>query len=211
MGCGSSVPVEQEEASERKSVDSVTMGRGSSVSVEKEETAQQKAVDVIVVRVEDGLEQQHMVNDDSAPDNIKACKLWGETLIQDLCDNMAMTGFSSIDNVFVRTSSAISQAIVSVNTVCLLRERIMAVSAGVAGAPMLEVGIVRSSPVVSVVSLGQTKQVLPPASLHHCAQAVANRGAPHVTRRHAALPRALQLRVALDDWERNDVHERVRA
>ena len=29
--------------------------------------------------------------------------------------------------------------------------------------------------------------------------------------RTAAVPRALQLRVALDDWERNDVHERVRA
>ena len=37
------------------------------------------------------------------------------------------------------------------------------------------------------------------------------RGAPHVARRHAAVPRALQLRVALDDWDRNDVHERVRA
>ena len=44
-----------------------------------------------------------------------------------------------------------------------------------------------------------------------CAQAVAIRGAPHVARRHAAVPRALQLRVALDDWDRNDVHERVRA
>jgi len=44
-----------------------------------------------------------------------------------------------------------------------------------------------------------------------CAQAVAIRVAPHVARRHAAVPRALQLRVALDDWERNDVHERVRA
>ena len=32
-----------------------------------------------------------------------------------------------------------------------------------------------------------------------------------VARRHAAVPRALQLRVALDDWGRNDVHERVRA
>ena len=28
---------------------------------------------------------------------------------------------------------------------------------------------------------------------------------------HAAVPRALQLRVALEDWDRNDVHERVRA
>jgi len=37
------------------------------------------------------------------------------------------------------------------------------------------------------------------------------RGAPHVARRHAAVPRALQLRVALDDWDRNNVHERVRA
>ena len=44
-----------------------------------------------------------------------------------------------------------------------------------------------------------------------CAQAVAIRGAPHVARRHAAVPRALQLRVALNDWDRNDVHERVRA
>ena len=44
-----------------------------------------------------------------------------------------------------------------------------------------------------------------------CAQAVAIRGAPHVARRHAAVPRALQLRVTLEDWERNDVHERVRA
>ena len=35
-----------------------------------------------------------------------------------------------------------------------------------------------------------------------CAQAVAIRGAPHVARRHATVPRALQLRVALDDWER---------
>jgi hypothetical protein len=25
------------------------------------------------------------------------------------------------------------------------------------------------------------------------------------------VPRALQLRVALNDWDRNDVHERVRA
>ena len=33
-----------------------------------------------------------------------------------------------------------------------------------------------------------------------CAQAVAIRGAPHVARCHAAVPRALQLRVALDDW-----------
>ena len=32
-----------------------------------------------------------------------------------------------------------------------------------------------------------------------------------IARRHAAVPRAMQLRVALDDWERNDVHERVRA
>jgi len=47
--------------------------------------------------------------------------------------------------------------------------------------------------------------------VHDCAQAVAIRGASHVARRHAAVPRALQLRVALDDWERNDVHERVRA
>ena len=31
-----------------------------------------------------------------------------------------------------------------------------------------------------------------------CAQAVAIRGAPHVARRHAAVPRALQLRVALE-------------
>ena len=37
------------------------------------------------------------------------------------------------------------------------------------------------------------------------------RGGPHVARRHAAAPHALQLRVALDDWDRNDVHERVRA
>ena len=37
------------------------------------------------------------------------------------------------------------------------------------------------------------------------------RGAPHVARRHAAVPRALQLRVARNDWDRNDVHERVRA
>ena len=44
-----------------------------------------------------------------------------------------------------------------------------------------------------------------------CAQAVAIRGAPHVARHHAAVPRALQLRVALNDWDRNDVHERVRA
>ena len=43
------------------------------------------------------------------------------------------------------------------------------------------------------------------------AQAVAIRGAPHVARRHAAVPRALHLRVALNDWDRNDVHERVRA
>ena len=34
-----------------------------------------------------------------------------------------------------------------------------------------------------------------------CAQAVAIRG-PHVARRHASVPRALQLRVALDDWVR---------
>ena len=44
-----------------------------------------------------------------------------------------------------------------------------------------------------------------------CAQAVSIRGAPYAARRHAAVPRALQLRVALDDWESNDVHERVRA
>ena len=45
-----------------------------------------------------------------------------------------------------------------------------------------------------------------------CAQAVAIRGsAPYAARRHAAMHRALQLRVALDDWERNDFHERVRA
>ena len=44
-----------------------------------------------------------------------------------------------------------------------------------------------------------------------CAQAAAIRGASHVARRHAAVPRALQLRVALDNWDRNNVHERVRA
>ena len=44
-----------------------------------------------------------------------------------------------------------------------------------------------------------------------CAQASAIRGGPHVARRHAAVPHALQLRVALDDWVRNDVHERARA
>jgi len=35
---------------------------------------------------------------------------------------------------------------------------------------------------------------------------VAIHGVPHIARRHAAVPRALQLRVALDDWDRNDVH-----
>ena len=44
-----------------------------------------------------------------------------------------------------------------------------------------------------------------------CAKAVAIRSAPHAARRHGTVPRALQLRVALDDWARNDVHERVRA
>ena len=56
-------------------------------------------------------------------------------------------------------------------------------------------------------------------STHDCAVilplgviGVAIRGAPHDdARRHAAVPRALQLRVALNDWDRNDVHERVRA
>ena len=40
---------------------------------------------------------------------------------------------------------------------------------------------------------------------------VAIRGTPYAARRHAAVPRDLQLRIALDDWERNDFHERVRA
>ena len=44
-----------------------------------------------------------------------------------------------------------------------------------------------------------------------CAQAAAIRGAPYAARRHADVPRALPLRVAQDDWERNDFHERVRA
>jgi hypothetical protein len=44
-----------------------------------------------------------------------------------------------------------------------------------------------------------------------CAQAVAIRGASYAARRHAPVPRALQLRVAQDDWERNDLHELVRA
>ena len=44
-----------------------------------------------------------------------------------------------------------------------------------------------------------------------CAQAVAIRGAPDAARRHAAVPRALQLRVAHDDWDLNDFHERARA
>jgi hypothetical protein len=41
--------------------------------------------------------------------------------------------------------------------------------------------------------------------------AVAIRGTPYAARRHAVVPRDLQLRVAQDDWERNDFHERVRA
>ena len=142
------------------------MGCGSSVPVENDAMSQPKPIDDIVVRVTDDGLGQHVVNDDSAPDSIKACKLWGETLIQDLSDNTEMTGFSSIDKVFVQASDAISQASMSVNTVCLLRERIMAVGAGVAGAPVLEVGIVGSSPIVSVVSLaGQTKQVLATVSV----------------------------------------------
>jgi hypothetical protein len=44
-----------------------------------------------------------------------------------------------------------------------------------------------------------------------CAQAVAIRGAPYAARRHAVVPRDLHLRVAQDDWESNDFHERVRA
>jgi hypothetical protein len=44
-----------------------------------------------------------------------------------------------------------------------------------------------------------------------CAQAVAIRGAPDAARRHAAVPRALPLRVAHDDWDLNDFHERARA
>ena len=42
-------------------------------------------------------------------------------------------------------------------------------------------------------------------------EAVAIRGAPYAARQHAVVPRDLQLRVAQDDWERNDFHERVRA
>ena len=44
-----------------------------------------------------------------------------------------------------------------------------------------------------------------------CAQAVAIRGAPYAARRHAAVPRAVPLRIAQDDWERNDFHELIRA
>ena len=44
-----------------------------------------------------------------------------------------------------------------------------------------------------------------------CAQAVAIRGAPDAARRHASAPRALPLRVAYDDWDLNDFHERARA
>ena len=44
-----------------------------------------------------------------------------------------------------------------------------------------------------------------------CAQAVAIRGAPDAARRHAAVPRALPLRVAYDDWDLNDFHECARA
>jgi hypothetical protein len=44
-----------------------------------------------------------------------------------------------------------------------------------------------------------------------CAQAVEIRCAPYAARRHAAVPRDFQLSVALDDWDRNDFLERVRA
>ena len=49
--------------------------------------------------------------------------------------------------------------------------------------------------------LGQLPSTPPPTS----------RAVMLIARRHAAVPRALQLRVALDDWDRNDVDERVRA
>jgi hypothetical protein len=116
--------------------------------------------DAIVVSI-DGLDE-HIVNDESAPHGIKACTLWGEHLIQDLSDDASTTGFGFIDRIFAQASAAISEGSLTINITGVLRERIMAIGAGVeAGAPVLEVGIVRGLPVVSVVSLaGEKKRVL---------------------------------------------------
>ena len=44
-----------------------------------------------------------------------------------------------------------------------------------------------------------------------CAQAVAIRSAPYVARRHATVPRVLPLRMAFDEWDRDEASERIRA
>ena len=44
-----------------------------------------------------------------------------------------------------------------------------------------------------------------------CAQAVAIRSAPHVARRHADVLRDLPLRIAMNEWDRDEVSERIRA
>ena len=44
-----------------------------------------------------------------------------------------------------------------------------------------------------------------------CAQAVAIRSAPYVARRHADVPRDLPLRMAMNEWDRDEVSELVRA
>ena len=44
-----------------------------------------------------------------------------------------------------------------------------------------------------------------------CAQAVAIRNAPYVSRRHADVPRDLPLRMAMNEWDRDEVSELVRA
>ena len=44
-----------------------------------------------------------------------------------------------------------------------------------------------------------------------CAQAVVIRSAPYVARRHADVPRDSPLRMALDEWDRDEASERIRA
>ena len=44
-----------------------------------------------------------------------------------------------------------------------------------------------------------------------CAQAVAIRSAPYVARRHADVPRDLPLRMAMNEWDRDEASELVRA
>ena len=44
-----------------------------------------------------------------------------------------------------------------------------------------------------------------------CAQDVAIRSAPYVARRHADVPRDFPLRMAVNEWDRDEASERIRA